>query len=173
MGSFADSLFQLILGWTRGVIAAVWKAFSSPPTEEGITAWFGEHWIALALVLCGACVVTDLLVYFFRWRPDRVWNSFFQRLRHQRDSGREPVTSQNDTLRDEAVASVGDINTEGENTSVIRPRRRRAAYTDEQNAPAGYAARRVPETPPDRESAYGTPVYPPDWKGERQEHRDR
>ena len=76
MGSFANSLFKIMLGWLQTAVSAVWSAFTS---ENGSTIfnWIGRHWILLAGILCVLGLVTDLCVYIFRWKPYKVWKSFF------------------------------------------------------------------------------------------------
>ena len=74
MGTLANSLFQILLGWTRTLSAEIWNTFSSP---DGTTllSWLGEHWKGLALLMCAAGLAVDLIVYLFRWQPYRVWRS--------------------------------------------------------------------------------------------------
>ncbi|MBQ3705551.1 MAG: hypothetical protein II888_03780 [Clostridia bacterium] len=81
MGTLANSLFRTMLGWLRTLSAEVWSAFSS---QEGssLLGWIGNNWKLIALVLCVFGAVTDLIVYLIRWRPMRVWRSFFYRLRN-------------------------------------------------------------------------------------------
>ena len=85
MGSLADSLFRLMLGWLQGIVAALWSAFT---TEKGgsVFAWFGRYWIPLAIVLCVIGLVSDLCVYLVRWKPFRRWFGF---LRHDREEEKE------------------------------------------------------------------------------------
>ena len=70
MGSLANSLFRLMLGWLQGIVAAVWSGFT---TEEGgsFFAWIGDHWILIAVILCIIGLVSDLCVYLLRWKPFR------------------------------------------------------------------------------------------------------
>ena len=76
MGSFANSLFKIMLGWLQTAVSAVWSAITS---ENGnlIFNWIGRHWILLAGILCAIGLITDLCVYIFRWKPYKVWKSFF------------------------------------------------------------------------------------------------
>ena len=78
MGSFANTLFTLLLGWLQGIISAVWSAFTTEDGQSLIT-WIGKHWIMIAGILCIAGLTVDLCVYLFRWKPFRVWKSFFTR----------------------------------------------------------------------------------------------
>lgn len=85
MGSFANSLFKFMLGWLQGAVSAVWSAFTN---EKGNTVfnWIGKNWILIAGILCAIGLAADLCVYIFRWKPFRVWKSFFTR-----NSGEEPA----------------------------------------------------------------------------------
>lgn len=84
MGSFAKSLFSLLFGWFEGVVSGIWNAVSTP-MEEGKGSWLGENWIIVVIFLCLIGVAVDLIIYFARWRPHRVWASFFRKL-----TGKEP-----------------------------------------------------------------------------------
>lgn len=68
MGSFANTLFMIMLGWLQGIVSAVWSGFT---TENGRSffAWIGNHWILIAAVLCAVGLGADLAVYLFRWKP--------------------------------------------------------------------------------------------------------
>ncbi len=76
MGSFANALFKFMLGWLQGAVSAVWSAFTS---ENGTSflLWIGRNWILVAGVLCVTGLLADLCVYLFRWKPYKVWKSFF------------------------------------------------------------------------------------------------
>lgn len=89
MGSFANLLFTLMLGWIQPAISTIWSAFTNPGGGSFLQ-WLGDHWILLVVILCVIGVVADLGVYIFRWKPQLVWKSFFSRLRKRRDGGEEP-----------------------------------------------------------------------------------
>ena len=78
MGSFANSLFKFMLGWLQGAVSAVWSAFTN---EEGnsLFNWIGRNWLLAAGILCVAGLAADLCVYLFRWKPFKVWKSYFTR----------------------------------------------------------------------------------------------
>ena len=76
MGSFANSLFKIMLGWLQTAVSAVWSAFTSK-NGSSFFSWIGQHWILLAGILCVIGLATDLCVYFCRWQPYKVWKSFF------------------------------------------------------------------------------------------------
>jgi hypothetical protein len=66
MGSFANTLIRIMLGWLREVVYALWTTITSP---DGMTffSWIGEHWLILAAFLCGIGLALDLGVYLVRW----------------------------------------------------------------------------------------------------------
>ena len=84
MGSFANSLFKIMLGWLQTAVSAVWSAFTSE-NGSSVFNWIGKHWILLAGILCAVGLVTDLCVYIFRWKPYKVWKSFFSKTTGQND----------------------------------------------------------------------------------------
>lgn len=94
MGSFANSMFSVLLGWVRGAVNWLWRLFTSEQSS-GMVAWLGEHWLVLAAVLCAAGLVMDLVVNTLRWQPYKVWASFFRRLfgrkRQEEPAPRRPV----------------------------------------------------------------------------------
>lgn len=80
MGSFANSLFKIMLGWLQTAVSAIWSAFTSQ-NGSSLFNWIGEHWILTAAVLCCAGLAADLIVYLLRWKPYKVWKSFLTRHR--------------------------------------------------------------------------------------------
>lgn len=95
MGSFANSLFKIMLGWLQGVVAAVWSAFTSE-NGSALFNWIGRNWIVIAAVLCVTGLAADLCVYILRWKPFRVWKSFFTR---GKDIGDEPAAPKTGSYR--------------------------------------------------------------------------
>ena len=91
MGSFAKSLFSLLFGWFEGVVSGIWNAVSTP-MEEGKGSWLGENWLIVVLFLCLIGVAVDVIIYFARWKPHRVWASFFRKL-----TGKEPKREESET----------------------------------------------------------------------------
>ena len=51
MGSFANSVFSVLLGWIRTAVNEFWNILSSGE-GGGMLAWIGENWKALH---CGGC----------------------------------------------------------------------------------------------------------------------
>lgn len=78
MGSFANSLFKLMLGWLQGAVSAVWSAFTSE-NGSSLFNWIGRYWILIAGILCLIGMVADICVYILRWKPFRVWKGFVSR----------------------------------------------------------------------------------------------
>ena len=76
MGSFANTLFRIMLGWLQGAVSSIWSAFT---TENGASFlnWIGRNWILIAGILCLIGLAADLAVYLVRWKPYKVWKSFF------------------------------------------------------------------------------------------------
>lgn len=84
MGTFANSMFSGMLSWFRSVVSWVWNTLVG--TENGnLLHWLGQNWLGLAVALCAVCMVVDGLVCLLRWRPDKVWASFFRRMFHKND----------------------------------------------------------------------------------------
>lgn len=86
MGSFANSMFSVLLGWLRGAADWVWKVLFNAE-DGGLIGWIGENWISLIITLCIACMVVDAVVHLLRWRPYKVWASFFRRLLGKTEDG--------------------------------------------------------------------------------------
>lgn len=79
MGSFANTLFSILLGWVQNAVSWLWQLAGSDGAG-GMMAWVLDHWLLLVILLCAAGVVIDLVVYLIRWQPYRVWRSFWQRV---------------------------------------------------------------------------------------------
>lgn len=79
MGAFANTMFSGMLSWFRTAVSWLWGALSSQG-EGGLLAWIGENWLGAIVALSVVCVAVDALVHLLRWRPDKVWGSFFRRI---------------------------------------------------------------------------------------------
>ena len=65
MGSFANTLFTMMLGWVQSAASAVWSAFTTE-NGGGFFRWIGKNWMTVAVILCLSLVlslVAGLLVY--------------------------------------------------------------------------------------------------------------
>ena len=65
MGTFADSLFTVLMGWVRGLVNAIWALFTSDHTT--VLEFFGRNWLAIAAVIIGAGLVIDWMIWLLRW----------------------------------------------------------------------------------------------------------
>lgn len=84
MGTFANSMFSGMLSWFRTVVNWLWNTLVS--TENGgFIAWVGNNWLGLIIALSVICIAVDTLVHLLRWRPDKVWASFFRRVLGKQD----------------------------------------------------------------------------------------
>ncbi len=79
MGTFAYSMFSGMLSWFRTAVNWLWNTLVSQE-NGGLLAWVGQNWLGLIAVLCAICLAVDALVHLLRWRPDKVWASFFRRM---------------------------------------------------------------------------------------------
>lgn len=82
MGSFANTIFSILLGWLQGLVAMIWSAL----TAEGGDAFLqfiAKNWIIITIFLCAVGVIADFIVYFFRWEPYKVWKTFWRRIHNR------------------------------------------------------------------------------------------
>ena len=136
-----------------------------------VFAWFGKHWIPIAIVLCVIGLVSDLCVYLVRWKPFRRWFGF---LRHEKVEEKEvrirPVTRKE-------TETVPVREEEAEQPAQPRRRRRTAEYAESTEnghayIPSEHAS--MPETVNER--GYEPPVQPrnnrqPEYAAERNPER--
>lgn len=90
MNGFVNTLLSVALSWIRALISHLWSLLNS---EDGglFFQFFSAHWLMIVISLCVVCMLVDLIVYFFRWRPDYVWATKWRRLRRKRpDRAVEP-----------------------------------------------------------------------------------
>ena len=78
MGTFADSLFTVLMGWVRGLVNAIWALFTSDHTT--VLEFFGRNWLAIAAVIIGAGLVIDWMIWLLRWQPYHLWAQRARRL---------------------------------------------------------------------------------------------
>lgn len=179
MGSFANTVFRLLLGWVRAFVQDTW-AMLSGSEQSGFLKWFTNHWVGLFLVLCIIGVIVDLVVYLIRWQPYRVWKSFLVRNRKKRRPMQENEPDEDQSIREfpteQTAASVlseteppqQDVPETEKNidkfSRAIQPGRRRRwvseifseGNTEENTIP--------PDSLIDADEAYYQPVYPKNWK---------
>lgn len=150
MGPFADTVFTVLLGWVRSTVQALWRLV----TGADLSAWFDavmDNWLTLVVLLCLAGVVIDLVVYLLRWQPYRVWRSFFQRRRQEKET-QPDNTSYRQWLYADGSTRVEEIPAEPAANSDA---------SDRLHAPIRPIRRAIPAN---GGKAYNQPVYPPQWQ---------
>ena len=71
MGTLADSLFTLLMGWVRALVNAIWALFTTDHTT--VLEFLGKNWIWIVAVILAAGLVIDWLVWLIRWQPYHLW----------------------------------------------------------------------------------------------------
>lgn len=168
MGSFAGSIFQLLLGWVSTAASWLWSAVSGIGAN-GWFAWLLDNWLLLVILLCLGGVAVDLVVYLIRWQPYRVWRSFLRRIRgldgddwaEGDDAPRRRLIYADGTVEDVTEEEEVPEEAPAPQDAPVRPSRRLTP------------ARRVLHDgsdeyiiPPfsDGGDAYHQPYYPPQWR---------
>lgn len=77
--SFAGNVLKTVFGWFASLCSTVW-GWISGSGGNGLISFLTDHWKTVILVISAAALVIDFVVYLFRWRPYRVWGSFFRRI---------------------------------------------------------------------------------------------
>ncbi len=201
MGTLANSVFQTLMGWIRTLCSEIWNTVTSPGNTT-MLSWIGSHWKVLALLLCAGGMITDLIVYLFRWQPYRVWRSFFRRIIHGREEENEAFMQQDEpeynqpdpdtyisrndypeqtTGQEETLSSEQEGNiqawsrNEPEGTTETFEQAilpRRRKVTRLFTEP-GEENYATPDQLIDRNEAYRRPVYPRRWKAEEGDQGER
>lgn len=71
MGTLADSLFTVLMGWVRALVSALWSLFSSD--DMTILEFLGRNWMMIAVVMIAAGLVIDWIIWLLRWQPYHLW----------------------------------------------------------------------------------------------------
>ena len=71
MGTLADSLFNLLMGWVRALVNAIWALFTTDHTT--LLEFLGKNWALIVVVILAAGLAIDWLVWLIRWRPYHLW----------------------------------------------------------------------------------------------------
>ena len=80
MGSFANALFSVLLGWLQTFASLLWSAFTSKDGNSVLT-FIGNNWIKIGIILCLIGLIADFAVYLIRWEPYKVWRTFWKKLK--------------------------------------------------------------------------------------------
>ena len=71
MGTLADSLFNLLMGWVRALVNAIWALFTTDHTT--LLEFLGKNWVLIVVVILAAGLAIDWLVWLIRWQPYHLW----------------------------------------------------------------------------------------------------
>lgn len=71
MGTLADSLFNLLMGWVRALVNAIWALFTTDHTT--LLEFLGKNWVLIVIVILAAGLAIDWLVWLIRWQPYHLW----------------------------------------------------------------------------------------------------
>ncbi len=106
MTGYLTSVLTIALGWVRGVASSIWQLLGGSE-GNGFWAFISDHWKGILIAVCAAGLLIDLAVYLLRWRPDRVWVSFFRRVRRGAEDRRayRELMAQPDTTAVPQLAS--------------------------------------------------------------------
>ena len=66
MGTLADSLFNVLMGWVRALVNGIWALFTTDHTT--LLEFLGKNWIMIVIVILAAGLAIDWLVWLIRWR---------------------------------------------------------------------------------------------------------
>ena len=91
MGTFADSLFTVLMSWVRGLVSAIWALFSSDHTTA--LEFLGKNWLMIAVVIVGAGLVIDWIIWLLRWQPYHLWAHRARRLLRMEEPAEEEETN--------------------------------------------------------------------------------
>ena len=67
MGTLADSLFNVLMGWVRALVNSFWNLFDAEHTT--MLEFLGKNWLLIAGLLIAAGLFIDWLVWMMRWKP--------------------------------------------------------------------------------------------------------
>ena len=78
MGTFADSLFTVLMSWVRALVNGLWALFSADHTT--LLGFLGKNWLVIAVVIVAAGLVIDWIIWLLRWQPYHLWAQRARRL---------------------------------------------------------------------------------------------
>ena len=59
MGTLADSLFNLLMGWVRALVNAIWALFTTDHTT--LLEFLGKNWVLIVVVILAAGLEAGLI----------------------------------------------------------------------------------------------------------------
>ena len=87
MGTLADSLFNLLMGWVRALVNAIWALFTTDHTT--LLEFLGKNWVLIVVVILAAGLAIDWLVWLIRWQPYHLWARRARRFLHMPEPEQE------------------------------------------------------------------------------------
>ena len=60
MGTLADSLFNVLMGWVRALVNGIWALFTTDHTT--LLEFLGKNWIMIVVVILAAGLAIQLFV---------------------------------------------------------------------------------------------------------------
>ena len=78
MGTFADSLFAVLMSWVRALVSSLWALFTSERTTA--LEFLGKNWLLIVIVLVAAGLFIDWMIWLIRWKPYTLWAQRARRL---------------------------------------------------------------------------------------------
>ena len=78
MNSFAKGLFQMLVGWMRG-LTGLWDGDWTQ--LDSMAAWLSGHWLLPVILIILIGTAADLGIWLIRWRPDLSWRSRWKMMR--------------------------------------------------------------------------------------------
>ena len=188
MGSFANTVFNLLLGWIQGIVSMIWSAATSD-NGSSFLSFIGNNWKWIAGALCAAGCIADLTIYLIRWKPYKVWlfNKQNKEGKGPRESeipetnipaaGKDARVRSTDPAEDDLVRwreparkddpEAADALEEKEEqlmkSALRRNTRARIHHLFENNDEEHYHYE-TPKPVFDQKETYHSPVYPQNWK---------
>ena len=75
MGTLADSLFNLLMGWVRALVNAIWALFTTDHTT--LLEFLGKNWVLIVVVILAAGLEAGLIGAYL-WDSSRFEGLFPQ-----------------------------------------------------------------------------------------------
>lgn len=162
MNHFVSAALSMLLGWVKSLASSMYHAMTD---GSGFLHFLRDNLLLILLPLLAIGVLFDLLIYWARWQPWKVWHSFFRRLFHRSEIEAEEEETE-EPIRVDAFTVKPEETAETE-----KPRRR---FSIRKLIPAYNADHeRIVYQPaaPERDvkDAYGEPFIPPHWQEKKTE----
>lgn len=73
MNFIADSLFSVLLGWTRSLFNNLWNMLTND--SAGFTGFLQRFWLPIIIILLLGGTLIDYIIWLVRWRPYYIWSA--------------------------------------------------------------------------------------------------